>query len=398
MDEAKAKRTMAKAQFTRIENALRKLVENEVSLQETTERKFGQFREKWQELQNCHDSYALLLTGEEAEKEEDWIAELCERFEALEADADKNMQRFKKDIPQVVSAHIEEISTHSTNAAEKKGGVKLERLKLEKFDGNLRKYPAFKDSFKRYIEPMCPKSQLAFMIRSHLEEPVKEEVANVEDDHTLLWDRLDAKYGNLRKYTDAVLADLTKISKGDSRAALHLINTVEKAYQDLNRIGLQQEMSNSYIISMIEKKLPEEMRMEWIKTVAEKGEIDSEIVFKLLMEFLRKWRNIIEYDDSAIRKAPEKKVGSAHHAAPGKTREKSEVCWLHEDGKHPIWKCNIFRVMPIAEKMSLIEQKKACQACLETACIGSSDPEGCQKKFRCTLNDCDKPHNLLIHQ
>jgi hypothetical protein len=138
--------------------------------------------------------------------------------------------------------------------------------------------------------------------------------------------------------------------------------------------------------------------MEWIKSIAEKGEIDSEIVFKLLMEFLRKWRNIIEYDDSAIRKAPEKKVGSAHHAAPVKTREKSEVCWLHEDGNHPIWKCNIFRVMPIDEKMSLIEQKKACQACLETAYSGSSDPEGCQKKFRCKLNECDKPHNLLIHQ
>ena len=194
-----------------------------------------------------------------------------------------------------------------------------------------------------------------------LEEAVKEEVVNIEDDHTLLWNRLDAKYGNLRKYTDAVLADLTKISKGDSKSALHLINTVEKAYQYLNRIGLQQEMCNSYIISMIEKKLPEEMRMDWIKSVAEKGEIDSGMVFKLLMEFLRKWRNIIEYDDSAIRKAPEKKVGSAHHAAPGKTREKSEVCWLHEDGKHPIWKCNIFRVMPIAEKMSLIEQMKACQ-------------------------------------
>ena len=398
MDEAKAKRSIAKAQFTRIEKALRKLVDSELSLQDTIERKFGLFREKWQELQNCHDAYSLLLSEEEAEKEEDWITELCERFEKLETDADKSMLRFKKDIPQVVPAHVGNVSPASSSDTEMKGGVKLERLKLEKFDGNIRKYPAFKDSFKKYIEPMCPKSQLAFMLRSHLEEPVKEEVANVEDDHTLLWNRLDVKFGNLRKYTDAVLADLTKISKGDSKAALNLINTVEKAYQDLNRLGLEQEMSNSYIISLIEKKLPEEMRMEWIKLVAEKGEIDSVVVFKMLMKFLRKWRNIIEYDDSAIRKAPEKKVASAHHAAPRKTREKSEVCWLHEDGKHPIWKCNIFRVMPIAEKMSLIEQKKACQACLETACVGSSDPEGCQKKFRCTIDECDKPHNLLIHQ
>ena len=250
----------------------------------------------------------------------------------------------------------------------------------------------------KYIVPMCPKSQTGFMLRAHLEEAVKEEVANIEDDVTLLWERLDAKYGNLRKYTDTVLADLAKISKGDSKAALHLVNTVEKAYQDLARIGLEQEMSNSYIISVIEKKLPEEMRIDWVKSIAEKGEVDSAKVFKLLMGFLKKWRNIIEYDDSAIRKEPEKKVGSTHYAGSANPRERSEVCWLHEDGKHPIWKCNIFRGMPLAEKVTLIKKKNACQACLETGCDVSKDPEECGRKFSCTLSECDKPHNLLIHQ
>ena len=33
-----------------------------------------------------------------------------------------------------------------------------------------------------------------------------------------------------------------------------MINTVEKAYRDLVRIGSEIEMSNSYMISMIEKK------------------------------------------------------------------------------------------------------------------------------------------------
>ena len=398
MEEAKARRSIAKAQYTRVENALRKLVANPLSLQDTIVRKFEELRAKWQDLQDCHDLYASLVTNEEEEKkEEEWISELCERFEATEMDADKSLQTFKKDNPSEVAPP----EVAPLNPSQMQAGVsgaatlQLERLKLEKFNGDLRKYPVFREGFMKHIAPMCQKSQIAFVLRAHLEETVKEEVANVEDDLTLLWQRLDAKYGNLQKYTDTILADLSKISQGGSKAALHLIKTVEKAYQDLKRIGLEHEMSNSYIISVIEKKLPDEMRTDWVKSIAEKGEVDSAMVFKLLMKFLNRWRNIIEYDESAIRKAPERKVGSTHHAEMTNTKEKSEVCWLHEDGKHPIWKCNLFRVMPVEEKISLIEKKDACQACLETNCNGSKNPEECARKFRCK---CGKPHNILIHQ
>ena len=405
MEDAKARRSTAKAQYTRVEKALRKLVANPLSLQETIERKFEELRVKWQEVQDCHDRYAPLVTTneEEEEKEEEWINELCERFEAIEVDADKSLQKFKKENPPQIAMLNQATLPQSgnppdANGAATRGGLQLERLKLEKFNGDLRKYPAFRDGFMKHIAPMCQKSQKAFVLRAHLEEAVKEEVANIEDDLTLLWQRLDAKYGNLRKYTDTILADMSKISQGGSKAALHLINTVEKAYQDLKRIGLEHEMSNSYIISIIEKKLPEEMRMDWIKSIAEKGEVNSAKVFMLMMQFLNRWRNIIEYDESAIRKAPERKVGSTHHAGPTQPREKSEVCWLHENGKHPVWNCNLFRVMPVEEKISLIKKKNACEACLETNCSGSRDPEECARKFRCKFSGCDKPHNLLIHQ
>ena len=58
------------------------------------------------------------------------------------------------------------------------------------------------------------------------------------------------------------------------------------------------------------------------------------------MEFLAKWRRIIEYDAAAIRKTPEKKVvGRVNHASDDKPKNatKSEVCWILEDGSHPVW-------------------------------------------------------------
>ena len=183
-----------------------------------------------------------------------------------------------------------------------------------------------------------------------------------------------------------------------------MINTVEKAYQDLKRLGLEQEMCNSYILSMIEKKLPEEMRKDWVKSIAEMEEIDSGKSFLLMLEFLKRWRNIIEYDESAIRKAPEKKIGSTNHLRPRKGNsgpsksKKSDPCWFHEDGNHPIWKCHIYKTMTIEEKKDLIAKKNACQACLEINCNGSKDPAICEKEFRCTVDNCNKPHNNSLHQ
>ena len=77
-------------------------------------------------------------------------------------------------------------------------------MKLDKFDGDKRKYPAFRERLNIYIRPMCPRSQEEFVLRSHLEPMVREEVDNIEDDVSLLWQRLDAKYGNFQKYIDKV--------------------------------------------------------------------------------------------------------------------------------------------------------------------------------------------------
>ena len=71
-------------------------------------------------------------------------------------------------------------------------------------------------------------------------------------------------------------------------AALHMINMVGKFYRDLERIGAAMEMSNSYMIAIIEKKLPEQMCTDWTNLIAEKGEVNSRAEFRLLMNFLAK--------------------------------------------------------------------------------------------------------------
>ena len=72
MEEAKTKRTMAKTQFTRVKKGLAKLLANPLSMYKTTERKFGELKVKWQEVQDHQNRYAALasLKEEDQKKEE----------------------------------------------------------------------------------------------------------------------------------------------------------------------------------------------------------------------------------------------------------------------------------------------------------------------------------------
>ena len=456
MEDLKQKRAVAKSQFTRAEKSLRRLIESDDTVEEQISKRLIELSQKWQDIQDLHDEYATKVPAEQVEEEDRYIEEIEMRFEAIEKDAVVFLRKFVEkqrvvntpsnkptsknegtsdaiggrssqasDTTLVLPANLNEptatlgvettIDQHpvipkmrngleSTNVVEQPGlmnVIKFEKQKFDIFEGDIRKYPGFKERFTSYIEPRYSKSEAALCLRLQLSATVRDEVENIEDDVALLWQRLDLKYGNTRKYIDAVLSDISKLSKGDGMATLNMINMVEKSYRDLVRIGSETEMSNSFMISMIEKKLPEQMRIEWVKLVAEQGVTDSQVVFQLLMDFLAKWRKIIEYDAASIRKTSEKKIhGQANHMSGTKQRSqnKSDVCWVHEGGNHPVWKCKIFQMMPLKEKLEMVKQKQACHACFEISCPGAKNPEECAKNFKCPMKGCGKPHNVLIHQ
>ena len=276
--------------------------------------------------------------------------------------------------------------------------IQLERMKVQKYDGDIRKYPKFKEEFMLYVKPLCQASQLSFVLKSHLLEEVKEDLDNVNDEFDTLWERLDAKYGNKSKLIDTILADIGKIQYGDGKNTLQLIKTVERAHRDLLRMGEEREMQNGTIISMIERKMPDEMRYEWIKLVSGSND-NSEEKFKKLMKMLTEWRSMIEYDKAVIRKVTEKKATIAHHVRESKAKDNNkEGCWIHkEGGEHPIWRCRVFQNKPVTERIALAIENKACRACLKVNCPGSTESKKCSMGFICKAEGCNEAHNSLLH-
>ena len=162
--------------------------------------------------------------------------------------------------------------------ADQGSSFRLEKLRFQMFDGNMRKYPRFKSEFNKYVEPICKPDQVACILKTYLSEEIKEEVDNLGDDLTDIWDCLDKKYGDQGKLIDAIMSEVKEIQffeDDDEQGILLMINTSEKAHRDLLLLGLESEISNSTIVKMIEQKMPKEMKREWIKIVT--GEKRMEI-------------------------------------------------------------------------------------------------------------------------
>ena len=137
-------------------------------------------------------------------------------------------------------------------------------MKFEPFSGEVRKYPRFKEEFLKHIKPQYESHEESFVLKSYLAPDIKEDVDNLGDDAAEIWKRLDRKYNDKSKMVNSIMADIKQLSNNtdDPSEILHGIKVIEKAHRDLKSMGLEKEINNSTIVSMIEQKLPAELEKE----------------------------------------------------------------------------------------------------------------------------------------
>ena len=421
MDAAKAKRTSAKARFTLYEKRLMNLLEEAEVDTWTMTNRYEDLKLRWERVQEAQDEYTSHMTEENyIIAAEAWLDELCKRFDEIEIAVGKAMKKFNAkpeplaDTDTKLSQATREVSVSKNNV------IRIERLRFPTFEGDIKKYPQFKEEFVKQIQPQCSSSQLAFILKSYLSVSVQEEVSNVSNDYNKMWDRLDQKYGNISKLVDSILFDVKRLSitEPTDSNVLQMINVVEKANRDLERLGEQSELRNSTSISIIEQAMTKEMKHEWVKLIASKS-LSSSQRFTVLLEFLQDWRNRLEYMGASIRESVEEKTdridyksGRTYHTGENagqsnrasthlQRRKQLSRCWLHnvegEGGDHPIWMCKSFLSKNTQERRDLVTENRACMRCLLTTCAGAKDIAKCGRDFSCPVYGCHKIHNRLLH-
>ena len=283
-------------------------------------------------------------------------------------------------------------------------GFQMDKLPLPKFDGNIRSYHRFKGDFHELILPKVSDCEAAFTLRQCLVGDVKEYLSGCEDDVSEMFAKLDRKFGDNGKIMDMIISEIKsfpKIRENDPKAVVIFVNMVERGERDLSKLKLKDVISNPYIVSVIEAKLPKDVSLEWCRKVKKpNSDIKLDNKFVKLLTFLQTWRDALEYGASNIRTNNMEGKRSDEFSRKSKddsnrTDDDSVGCWHHAYimKNHSITNCNIFLSKTNVEKVNTIREKGACWNCLLVGHRGVNCPE----KRKCGVNNCERFHHPLLH-
>ena len=211
----------------------------------------------------------------ESEDEKQWVTQLWNLYNKCSTDAQIFIAKYESKTP-----------TKDPNIRDNGNNIRIEKIKLDTFCGEIRKYARFKEEFTAHIKPECKRGQEAFVLKSYLSAEIKDEVDSYGEDIESIWKFLDSRYGSRRKLVDTIMTDVknAKISGNKpTENPICFINTVEKAHRDLQRLGMTNEIENATIIGQIENQLTGNIREEWVKLAIKKVDMN---LFPYLLKFL----------------------------------------------------------------------------------------------------------------
>lgn len=440
----KKRRGIAKGQFTRIYNKFLKDSQRDVveidSLKhiiEDMEKSFCEFEIKQAEL--------LIILDDKDEDDKTTIVALEKDIESMYDDLCSARDVLTKMVKKEDTIAYSNKKDRKTILTSKSDSLKVKKLDVPSFSGEIRKFPTFKMDYKLHMIPSFGKDP--FALRSCLHGPALESIQGIYDDYDEMMNRLEMKYGCPSKLVDSIINDVRKLKKvndDDHVKLLKMIETIERAWQDLKGMNLENEMDTTLMISQIEKLLPSVQKREW--TLIRQGLLRAKksCTFLNLLEFLRAEREAIEYmneelraENNKPRKTEDSKMVSLTEGKDEEANKSSEVqslremieglvqvvkgsynassgnsrvtssnptqnygsskCWYHSVDSHETNECYAFNAMDVPARLEAARKNFACFLCLKKGHISRH----CQTSQRCTVlidgNACGGRHHEKFH-
>ena len=222
-------------------------------------------------------------------------------------------------------------------------------------------------------------------------------VKSIEDDISEMWKRLHEKYGDPAKVADVTIDGIRRtriIREGEEKRSVEFVEIVE-GYRDLKRLGLESEITTTSSVSIIEKKLPADIRHKWAVIVsADNSTGDKTNKFPSLLKFLCNQGGAIEYETASLRVPAGPVKAVIHHTT---AREEIDMkgqrmtqgkCLIHEGGKHSTEECKVY------SSRTLLKEKNGCWSCLK---VGQRS-RVCRAKKICNIKDCPLTHHQSLHE
>ncbi|XP_063960332.1 uncharacterized protein LOC129280086 [Lytechinus pictus] len=422
----------AKGKLTRIGHALKSLIEERRPISEVQEI-YERYLLAYEELQNRHESFSELIEDDdEYDMEERWMDECQQSFlshqisfrDYCKGETEKNVsrQKLRKQMTneQPSDDNSEASSDETASNAQQDGShtqslqirnvqkrvgsmFKMEKPKMPTFNGNVRDYCIFKADFQHALGEVFDERDALMILRSCLQGKPLQMIQGIGRDFKAAWEQLDMVYGDPRLVADAIIHDITKfrsLKPGEDDRFCEFVNIVRRSYNVLKEIGKENDMNNSHMLAIMEKKLTPEDRKIWFRN-QELGEASS--TFEKFLQFLTLELKARMRSAAPVRgevKASVNFMTKKPSPSTNNQERKFDRCWLCRDDSHWTDQCKSFLSKSFKERMQLVKENKACFACLKKATYGHR-MSTCKRRRRCTERvngeQCKYYHHPLLH-
>ena len=273
--------------------------------------------------------------------------------------------------------------------------TKLPKLQLRKFNGKPHKFYEFWDSFQASVDsnPNLSDALKLEYLKAQCEGTAYQAVAGFElsdANYKTVVDILKGRFGQrqtiLDSHIDALLTINTLGKHADIADIRKFYDTVEAHCRGLQAIGVDPKSYSIILVNMVQKKLPEEIRLILSRKMNETcGDSDWE-----LSELLNCLRIEIEAREKC---APERKdvkrANIGYPTAAALTTGTSKATCTFCKGAHTTSECHI--VTDIRERRNILKREGRCYLCLRK---GGHLARECQSSIKCFT--CKGRHHVAL--
>ena len=289
------------------------------------------------------------------------------------------------------------------------GGVKLPKLEVAKFNGNIIHWRTFWEQFNISVHSrtnISDAEKLVYLKQALKEGSAKEVIEGLSrtgecygEAVECLKERFDRPRLIHQAHVERIM-DAPALKEGTGRELRRLHDTVQQNVRALKAMEL--EPSGEFVTSLLELKLDTSTMFEWQKYSQDTVTVPH---YSKLLEFLnlRAQASETTLSDQG-RKTPRddlnqwsrngpvsKRITSYSGNAVPKDKTFNNNCVLCKTNKHPLYGCTKFQDLSQSSKMSVLKSNGLCINCLRPGHFVSQ----CKSIHRCRT--CQRPHHSLLH-
>jgi hypothetical protein len=356
--------------------------------------------------------------------------ELRQQFAFLTAEEDIELHNCNETLNaideaiDIVQEYIETAickSAESVSSKETRQNLKLPKLELPTYSGDLLKFQNFWYQFEAAVHKNedLPDIQKFTYLRSVLKGNALQTVEGFEvtgANYAPAVEALKHRYGRKRVIISSLIKTVINLEPTSSicaRALRELHDTLKNRTRALEALG-EQPMSHACILlPMFEAKLPSQLLEKWELELADIS--DEEIDLELFFKFLN--RQLIS-KEAGERNQQTTPTSGIHSQGKGKAERKTAPNYRQErvttaatllsetttpscvfcksKSNHESAECPEFKTKTVEERWKTVKSNKLCFNCLKPS-HAKHFSKVCRHP-KCSVVDCGKRHHRLLHE